>query len=141
MTLRFLEKKSVGTAQIEQAPGRAKATDKVDAMREFAPQHRLATLIVQISVAALTREIAGGIIGVGVKTAGFRVTQTTPFALPDSTSTDVEAKRVRSGFATGGAGLAGHRGSDYNRVLDPKAQDPKAQDPKAQVGGFLEPLA
>src|SRR5262249_29169373 len=96
----------------EQAPGRAKAADKIDAMREFASQHGLAALIVQVSVAALPREIAGRIVGVGIKTAGFRVTQATALALPDGTSTDAIAKRVRGGFATGSAGLAGHRGSD-----------------------------
>src|SRR5205085_2248709 len=118
----LFEKKPVGTAQIEQAPGGAKATDKIDAMREFAPQHRLAALIVQISVAALTREIAGRIIGVGIKTAGFRMAQATALALPDRTSTDVKTKRVRGGFATGDAGSAGHRGSTAIACLDPKSR-------------------
>src|SRR5262249_22739894 len=103
------------------ASGRVKAADKIDAVREFSPQHRLATLIVQISVAALTRKVAAGVVGRRVKAAGFGMAQAATLALPDRASTDLEAKQVRGGLATGGAGLAGHRGSGCkSRVWVPR---------------------
>src|SRR5664279_1461394 len=115
IALGFLQKKSVRAAEVETLSAPAKAVNQFDAARKFPPQDGLGGAIVRIAVAALTGEIAAGVIGAWIETRGFRPSETATLASINIASVRSIAKRVRRDVSTGGACLRDHRSSGWLR--------------------------
>src|SRR5665811_484493 len=115
IALGFLQKKSIRAAEVEKLSAPAKAVNKFDAARKFPPQDGLGGAIVRIAVAALTGEIAAGVIGAWIETRSFRPSETATLASINIASVRSIAKRVRRDVSTGGACLRDHRSSGWLR--------------------------